>query len=103
MPRGSWTGDRPVRRCLTSEAGFRDLEFTGVAVHTGPAAFERLVPFGMPRIPPKFLNSVFYLYKSEDDAERGEDFGGTGFLVGVPSRNAGHMFVYAVTNWHVAC
>jgi hypothetical protein len=47
---------------------------------------------------------VFFLYESEEDAFTGSNFGGSGFLVGVPSRRWGHHFVHAhgVTNWHVA-
>ena len=65
--------------------------------------FTRWVPFGMPRIPPKDLNCVCYLYPNEDSAEKGRDFGGTGILVSVPSRFPGCAWIYVVTNWHVAC
>lgn len=56
----------------------------------------------MPKIPPTFLDGVFYLYASREDAIRGSKFGGTGFLVGIPSRELpGGNYVYAVSNWHV--
>jgi Trypsin-like peptidase domain len=59
-------------------------------------------PVGMPRLPSEVLNSVFYLYQSVADAEAGKPFGGTGCFVGVPTGIDGGVFVYAVTNWHVA-
>ena len=58
----------------------------------------------MPRIPPKILDSIFYLYPDAEAAADGKRFGGTGFLVLIPSEivpTSGYM--YAVTNWHVAC
>jgi hypothetical protein len=58
----------------------------------------------MPRIPPKMLDSVCYLYADEEHARKGREFGGTGFIVLVPSRtHPGRGYTYAVTNWHVAC
>jgi hypothetical protein len=57
----------------------------------------------MPRIPPKALDLVFYLYHRVEDAREGRDFGGTGFFVEVPSRVPSRRYFYAVTNWHVAC
>lgn len=58
----------------------------------------------MPKIPKEFLSCTFYLYPSAEDAESGKGFGGTGFLVGVQSETDPHkMYVYGVTNWHVAC
>jgi hypothetical protein len=65
----------------------------------------RTVPIGMPKIPDRLLDNVFYLYASVEDAKSGERFGGTGFLVSVPSEifpDQGAV-VYGVTNWHVAC
>lgn len=65
------------------------------------------VKFGMPRIPHNVIRSVFYLYRSREDAQAGKDPGGTGFIVrydgwfGNP-RPPGPCF-YGVTNWHVAC
>jgi hypothetical protein len=57
----------------------------------------------MPRIPPKVLDIAGYLYPDEESARVGSNFGGTAFLVGVPSRFAGHAFYYAISNWHTAC
>lgn len=46
----------------------------------------------------------FFLYPSREDAERGTEFGGTGFLVGVPFMTGppGLYHIHGVTNWHVA-
>ncbi len=57
----------------------------------------------MPRIDPRVLNCAFFLYPTKEDALAGRNFGGTGFLVSVPSAVADRNFVVAVTNWHVAC
>jgi hypothetical protein len=48
---------------------------------------------------------VFFLYHSEDDARAGTAAGGSGFLVGLPSKRWGHHYVHVhgLTNWHVAC
>jgi hypothetical protein len=58
----------------------------------------------MPRIPDPYLEGVFYLYNSREDAEKGKACGGTGFLIAMPSATfpSLRMHVYAVTNWHVA-
>jgi hypothetical protein len=56
----------------------------------------------MPRIPESMLDSVFYLYRSRADAEAGEDLGGTGFFLGMPIAETTLVYVYAITNWHVA-
>src|SRR6185312_10181152 len=84
---------------------FRDLQFDRVPClrrSSRGTPFMRWIPVGMPRIPPKFLDNVFYLYHDESNARQGKDFGGTGFLVGIPSSVPGHQYVYAVSNWHVA-
>ena len=65
--------------------------------------FTRWVLVGMPRIPPKVLDCVCYLYENEEDARVGRKFGGTAFFVTVPSRNGGLGHIYAVTNRHLAC
>lgn len=66
--------------------------------------FPRSVPVGMPKIPDMMLDSVFYLYESEEDAKAGIGFGGTGFLVFIPSKVSPEGgYVYGITNWHVAC
>lgn len=56
----------------------------------------------MPKIPRNLLESVFYLYRSREDAERGEPFGGTGVFLGMPTGALELSFLYAITNWHVA-
>lgn len=57
----------------------------------------------MPRILDEYLDCVVYLYPSEVDAEDGMRVGGSGFLVGVPSKGLrqNFWFLYAVTNKHV--
>ena len=55
----------------------------------------------MPRIEDRLLKSVVYLYKSEDAADSGAP-GGSGFLVGEPCSIPDAVFVFAVTNAHVA-
>ncbi len=72
------------------------------AVSSAGTPFSRQVWCGMPKIPPEVIGSVFYLYKSREDAEAGSAFGGTGFIVAVPSELGDYVFPYAVTNWHVA-
>lgn len=59
----------------------------------------------MPLIHQDWINSVFYIYESQEDAERGEPTGGTGFIVVAeaphPSNAAAEVvFGYAVTNLH---
>jgi len=56
----------------------------------------------MPRIPDAILQSVAYLYPTGKAAEAGEAFGGSGFLVYLPSKvHEGYGFPYVVTNSHV--
>jgi hypothetical protein len=56
---------------------------------------------GMPVVPAKFLDTVFFLYKSEADAKAGKNAGGTGFFVALPTEDGlGHH--YGVSNYHVA-
>jgi hypothetical protein len=57
----------------------------------------------MPRIPQKILDSVVYLYPSEEDARAGTNFGGSGFLVSWMFEGTNMALLYAITNWHVAC
>jgi hypothetical protein len=50
------------------------------------------------------LDSTFFLYPSAAAAEAGEQFGGSGVIIGVPLSGRPDILVrYAVTNWHVAC
>lgn len=56
----------------------------------------------MPAIDGRYLDAVFYLYPSSDDAEAGRSEGATGFVVSVPSdAHAGSPFHYLVTAGHV--
>lgn len=56
----------------------------------------------MPRLPDEYLEFIIYLYSSPADAERGEDKGGTGFLVTTPpTRSDKSPALFAVTNAHV--
>jgi len=60
----------------------------------------------MPKIPSVIQNSAFYLFPTVQDAEHGSNFEGTGFIIALPSKRHakyGYGFLYAVTNWHVAC
>jgi hypothetical protein len=52
----------------------------------------------------EILNTVFFLYENEEDARRGENSGGTGFLVAVYSDQFGapNHYIHGVTNYHVA-
>lgn len=64
----------------------------------------RLIPCWeppVPRISDKTLECVFYLYPSLSSAEKGEDFGGCGFLMLVPFERAKQNHLYAITNRHV--
>ncbi|MFI5352164.1 MAG: hypothetical protein ACHQZS_04300 [Candidatus Binatales bacterium] len=69
----------------------------------------------MPRIDDRILDCALYLYASEEDAQRGEHVGGTGFLVGISfggddllhadnpmERTADRRHLYAITASHVA-
>lgn len=50
------------------------------------------------------LASTIFLYPSREAAEAGEQFGGSGVLIGKPlTHRRDLMIAYAVTNWHVAC
>ena len=55
----------------------------------------------MPRIEDRLLKAVIYLYESEDAANSGAP-GGSGFLVGEPCVIPEAVFLFAVTNAHVA-
>lgn len=48
------------------------------------------------------LKSIFYLYPSIEEAEKGVRAGGTGFFVDVPlDKNPNNGMIYAVTNDHI--
>jgi hypothetical protein len=54
------------------------------------------------RIRDEFLNCIFYVYSSPQDAERGERSGGSGFLAHVElEQNRERCIIYAVSNSHV--
>lgn len=92
-----------IQGLTSSDLQFRQLPIT-MCSSCGPK-FTRWVDIGMPKIDPEVLNCVFYLYESREDAEKGMQFGGTGFFVGVPSerfQQYNHIYVYRITNWHVA-
>jgi hypothetical protein len=55
----------------------------------------------MPRIEDRLLKAVVYLYESESAADSGEP-GGSGFVVGEPCAIPETVFLFAVTNAHVA-
>ncbi len=96
-PRAAFFDDRVTSASL-------DFVRAPVLAHSSRGSpFVRWVPVGMPRIPSGTLDCVCYLYETEEDARLGKKFGGTGFLVSVPSRHPGRCFFYAVTNRHVAC
>jgi hypothetical protein len=60
--------------------------------------WEPPVPFVYPGV----LGSSIFLYGSEDDATNGANWGGSGFLVGIPSKaNPSRTHHYAVSNDHV--
>lgn len=67
--------------------------------------YSRWIPFGMPQLGEYkwIMDTVVFLYPTEDDALKGTEFGGTGFLVAVPSKRwpEEYFHVHAVTNWHV--
>lgn len=57
----------------------------------------------MARWPDELSDCTVFLYRSVEDAEKGFDTGGSGFLLGLPwELNAKNRHIYAVTNYHVA-
>jgi hypothetical protein len=63
--------------------------------------FEKRISVGMPKVSPSFRNAAVYLFPTVEDANEGRNFGGTGFLMGVPSeRHAkyGRYHYYIVTS-----
>jgi hypothetical protein len=56
----------------------------------------------VPRIHDSFIDSVIYLYPSEQDALKGVGVGGSGFLFGMPlESDPKWKIIYAITNMHV--
>jgi len=98
-----------ITYCTTSLAntvGFHSLEWDRQfipAVSTCGNAYDRWMPVGMPKIPDKLLDVAFYLYNSVDSAQKGENYGGTGFIASLPFQtDPSKCTIYGVTNWHVA-
>lgn len=85
---------------------YRDLEFSKVAVmrrSTQGVPYVKWVEVGVPAIPQSVLDTVVYLYADAEAAKAGQNFGGTGFLVCVPSKtHPAYMHWYVVTNYHVS-
>lgn len=89
------------------KVGHLGVEFDSVLVDAETdrgTPYKKRILFGMPRLPEGTTKLVFYLYKTKSDAEKGADFGGTGFLVGIKPKTFGERmrWFYGVTNWHVA-
>ena len=56
----------------------------------------------MTRIPDEYLECVVYMYPSISAAEKSEQLGGTGFVVGVRGeQDTSLQFLYVVTNRHI--
>ncbi len=92
-----------------AEINFLGLEFprqiTRTRITPGGRHYAVTRGGGVPKIPSEYLDSVFYLYESEEDARSGERAGGTGFLFSIPSSLFPEqvIYTYAVTNWHNCC
>ena len=85
--------------------GFADLDFDTAEVlcHSSDGTpYIRRILIGMPKIPPRVVNCVFYLYETREDAETGTNKQGTGFIVALRSAVQSQIFPYFVTNKHVA-
>lgn len=91
---------------LVNTVGFHSLEWDRrpvPAVSTCGNIYDRWVPTGMPKIPDKLLDVAFYLYDSVESAQKGENYGGTGFIVALTSEvDPSQSTLYGITNWHVA-
>lgn len=70
-------------------------------ISLGGSPYLRTVRYGLPRVPPRLLSCCVFLYASRDDAEKGENSKGTGFIVGVQSEDATRSFAYVVSCKHV--
>lgn len=83
-----------------------DLEFNEIPVKTFTSSgreYSRWIRVGMPKVPDDSRETVFYLYKSKEDAESGNNTGGTGFYVGIPSqKHPNGIYIYGISNWHAA-
>lgn len=84
---------------------FEDLRFARVPITRYSSrgySYTKMVGHGMPQLPENYLNCVVYLYPDRGAANEGHDFGGTGFIVSVPSKKVtAWQWTYVVSNWHV--
>lgn len=76
--------------------------WTQVWVENDDGTFTREWRYVVPTITRQIMNSVVYCYPSEKLAEQGGRGGGSGFLVGVVSNAQKALYLYVVTNEHVA-
>jgi hypothetical protein len=57
----------------------------------------------LPRLTPDITEAAIFLYTTIHDAEERVGWGGSGFMVGVPSEaRPDHIYLYAVSNEHVS-
>src|SRR5258708_4045553 len=88
----------PREASMLSSVMLDDLDFQKIPVQcfsTQGTPYLRWARTGMPKVNQQVIESVFYLYRNRQDAERGEDARGTGFVVLFEGS------LYAVTNRHV--
>src|SRR5262245_15924945 len=93
------------------EISIYDLQFAQRRMLGGSsigAPVHHLVPYGMPKLNPDFLNAAFFLYREEPDPKGGKNRitgpWGTGAFVGRPIpglSGTGAFHVYGVSNRHV--
>jgi hypothetical protein len=88
----------------------RDIRFSRVPTEargSRGSIYRRWVPYGMPQLGQykEIVDTVFFLYPSKADALSGASYGGTGFLVAVPSKRWSNRYfhIHGITNWHVVC
>ena len=56
----------------------------------------------MPHLPRSITDAAIFLYPTEEDAAKRVEWGGSGFLVGIPSEaDPTQAHLYAVSNDHV--
>ncbi len=85
----------------------QDLDFEEIRVEARTlrgCTYFRRVRVGMPKVPQNIIDSVFYLYETEEDAGEGINPGGTGFVVSDSCNDyySESTQYYGVTNKHVA-
>lgn len=92
----------PPQAIVRADLGFATIPLVRHSPHG--AEYTKMVEVGMPKIQQALMDTVFYLYRNKEDAEKGTDFGGTGFIISVPSKaDSSTIYLYAVSNLHVAC